>query len=406
MSGQASHAQWYLARDGQQFGPISEPEMAKLVELGHLQATDLLWREGFPDWRPAMVVFPPRGPGAGSGPRLTRPDAGRQQAGPQHTGSQRSSANGFAGYQTPTASLDEARGIGRTEVDAYRAAEPRRRGGVLMLLLLLLLLVGGAGAAGYVYREELTGLAASFTVASGAMSIGDRKSLETPPLIGFRAGTMEAIDAGLQNTALWRVLKREFPDWYSKRIEEAANLARENKDDAVIGQYVARKLVELRRQQVANGLSARLPMLKTVASAYLDTLGKLRAQSPEACGGFVRQGEAEPLIVGYLQGSQQTAHLQSLLTAVFEAIADGRQVPRVHPQPNQAQYAMLAAELGKRGWTQADFRTVSSRQAMAQAEPAKACQLMHDFFGAQFAIPDQEVQMRLLAASLNSVFGG
>ncbi len=71
MSGPASNAQWYLARDGQQFGPISDAEMAKFVELGHLKATDLLWREGFPDWRPAMMVFPPRArsmPGPMSGP--------------------------------------------------------------------------------------------------------------------------------------------------------------------------------------------------------------------------------------------------------------------------------------------------------------------------------------------------
>ena len=60
MSAPASPVQWYLARDGQQFGPISEAELAKFIELGHLQPNDLLWREGFPDWRPAMVVFPPR----------------------------------------------------------------------------------------------------------------------------------------------------------------------------------------------------------------------------------------------------------------------------------------------------------------------------------------------------------
>jgi hypothetical protein len=393
MSAPASNAQWYLARDGQQFGPISEAEMAKLVELGHLQPTDLLWCEGFPDWRPALVVFPPRAAAPTRGPRLTRPDPG----------SQRAPASALGGYPAPMGPADEPLGVGGR--DAYRPVEPPRRRGRAFALLLLLLLVGGAGAAGYVYREPLTGLAASFTAASGAMSIGDRKSLETPPLVGFR-GTPEAIDAGLQNTALWRVLKREFPDWYGKRLEEAATLAKENKDDAVIGQYVARKLVELRRQQVANGLSARLPMLKTVASAYFDTLGKLRAQSPEACGGFVRQGEAEPLIVGYLQGSQHTAHLQALATAVFEAIADGRQVPRVHPQPSQAQYGMLAGELTKRGWTQADFKLLSSRQAMAQADAGKVCQLMHDFFAVQLELPDPEVQMRLIVDSLRPVFAG
>src|SRR4051812_48601720 len=62
MSPPGAHSQWYLARDGQQYGPLSETELGKFVELGHLQPTDLLWREGFPDWRPAMVVFPPRKP--------------------------------------------------------------------------------------------------------------------------------------------------------------------------------------------------------------------------------------------------------------------------------------------------------------------------------------------------------
>src|SRR5215510_7455054 len=64
MPAPSSQHQWYLARDGQQYGPLTDPELAKFVELGHLQATDLLWREGFPDWRPALAVFPPQGAGA------------------------------------------------------------------------------------------------------------------------------------------------------------------------------------------------------------------------------------------------------------------------------------------------------------------------------------------------------
>src|SRR4029078_4032131 len=62
MSSPAAQTQWYLAREGQQFGPLSDRERAKRIELGHLQPSDLLWREGFADWRPAMVVFPPRKP--------------------------------------------------------------------------------------------------------------------------------------------------------------------------------------------------------------------------------------------------------------------------------------------------------------------------------------------------------
>lgn len=52
--------QWYLARDGQQYGPIPDAELARLHELGHVLATDLLWREGFPKWRSAFVLLPTR----------------------------------------------------------------------------------------------------------------------------------------------------------------------------------------------------------------------------------------------------------------------------------------------------------------------------------------------------------
>ena len=62
MSGSEHPIEWYLARDGQQFGPLSDVELKKFVELGHLRATDLLWRHGFSDWRPASSLFPAQRP--------------------------------------------------------------------------------------------------------------------------------------------------------------------------------------------------------------------------------------------------------------------------------------------------------------------------------------------------------
>ncbi|MEO1205910.1 MAG: GYF domain-containing protein [Pseudomonadota bacterium] len=53
--------QWYVARDGQQHGPLSNAEMRLFVQGGHLKATDLIWKAGFPDWKPAPSVFPPKG---------------------------------------------------------------------------------------------------------------------------------------------------------------------------------------------------------------------------------------------------------------------------------------------------------------------------------------------------------
>jgi GYF domain 2 len=55
MTAQALH--WYIARDGQQHGPISDAEMKKFVELGHLDPYDLLWRDGIPSWYPALGLL-------------------------------------------------------------------------------------------------------------------------------------------------------------------------------------------------------------------------------------------------------------------------------------------------------------------------------------------------------------
>lgn len=53
----ATAIEWFLGRDGTQYGPLSDVEMRKLFELGHLRADDLVWRQGFPAWLPAPEVF-------------------------------------------------------------------------------------------------------------------------------------------------------------------------------------------------------------------------------------------------------------------------------------------------------------------------------------------------------------
>jgi len=50
--------QWYLSRNGQQHGPFSDADVANFARLGQLQANDLIWREGFANWRPALTIFP------------------------------------------------------------------------------------------------------------------------------------------------------------------------------------------------------------------------------------------------------------------------------------------------------------------------------------------------------------
>ena len=56
MTGQQADIQWYIAREGKQHGPLSDAEMRTFVAQGHLKPTDLIWRPGFADWRPAPCL--------------------------------------------------------------------------------------------------------------------------------------------------------------------------------------------------------------------------------------------------------------------------------------------------------------------------------------------------------------
>lgn len=47
---------WYYAADGQQRGPVSEAELARLLSEGFLTGDTLVWRPGMTDWQPYRIV--------------------------------------------------------------------------------------------------------------------------------------------------------------------------------------------------------------------------------------------------------------------------------------------------------------------------------------------------------------
>ncbi len=403
MPAPSSQHQWYLARDGQQYGPLSDPELAKFVELGHLQPTDLLWREGFSDWRPALVVFPPQAAPAGAaaasrpGPADALPASNR--AGPPMTAKRAEDGararEGRAAVLAATQSAEHLDGASR-----------RRRLPRLRTLIIIAIVLTGAWFA-YRYRADLMKFGSAIGTGSptSVLAATDRNGIEVPPLRGFGPDTTQ-MDANLQATPLWRILKREFPDWYAERLKEVVALTAQNKDDGNIAQQMGRALVQLRRQQTDNALSASLPNLKRIASTFYDNIAELRKESTDACFAFISQGEASPLIVTLLQGSPHSARLQTQLVSVFEAIADGRRVPRVYPKPRNTDYETLASALTGLGWSQADMQLFSDERELARASPDKICQLVHDWFAAQLGLKDADVQLRLLVDSLRPVVAG
>jgi hypothetical protein len=47
---------WYYAQNGQQAGPVSASQLQQLARSGQIQASDLVWKEGLPQWVQAKAI--------------------------------------------------------------------------------------------------------------------------------------------------------------------------------------------------------------------------------------------------------------------------------------------------------------------------------------------------------------
>jgi hypothetical protein len=48
---------WYYSKNAAQLGPVSLDELRAKLASGEVLSTDMVWREGMPDWRPASAMF-------------------------------------------------------------------------------------------------------------------------------------------------------------------------------------------------------------------------------------------------------------------------------------------------------------------------------------------------------------
>jgi hypothetical protein len=53
----AGQIEWYLSRGGKRLGPFSQHKLDEMKRAGQLAPTDLVWRNGWPEWVPAERAF-------------------------------------------------------------------------------------------------------------------------------------------------------------------------------------------------------------------------------------------------------------------------------------------------------------------------------------------------------------
>ena len=62
--------EWYYVEQGQQIGPITDAELARLTMHGKVTSETLVWHSGMPDWQPYEAVAQGTTPQARNAPSM------------------------------------------------------------------------------------------------------------------------------------------------------------------------------------------------------------------------------------------------------------------------------------------------------------------------------------------------
>jgi hypothetical protein len=153
---EAPDAVWYVRlATGVQFGPAGAPVMSRWLAEGRVPPDSLVWREGWPQWRAAMQVFPQSRPVQNSGPMGHDPSVHPGPVGPYAGGAPNpghAATQQMAGSQAAAPSgLFAAPGAETSELSSSQAAyEPRgrplrsRRSRIVLLVGLVLCILVAA----------------------------------------------------------------------------------------------------------------------------------------------------------------------------------------------------------------------------------------------------------------------
>lgn len=308
------------------------------------------------------------------------------------------------------------------ELDEDDAQEerPRRRrlGGLIAVLVLLAAMVGGV----WFFFVDPSRLA----ITIGSVGFGDgpgsgqpvlasksakeavfsaAKPLQAASLANFPESA-SGIDQMLQAGYLWQVVRTEFPEWYEERLREAARMATEKRSDELITKHLIDSLVVLRRKNADHAFAASLPKLQSVARRFRDSLDVLTKHSQLACYSLISNGEATRGMVALFREPAYSPALQAGLAAVFEAVGDGRRTPSTKLAPRRSDYDFLTRELKVLGWSEEDITRFADADELAKLPPERVCNMVREWFTAHLAVPDKEIQRRLLIESVRPVVAG
>ncbi len=488
MADKTEDAEWYIARDGQQHGPLSGVEIQKFIELGHLRATDLVWRAGFADWQLGHEVFPeaaitapaaaqPATPAEGRGGQIQpgggahrlRPDPdqllNQQSAGTgarQSTSSTQQQIGGSPQFGRP---IGQAQAMGqgqpmggapqqnigqmggpratnpqsgkRPQMGGSRAAGGSSKGGgkrrrskrangdaparasgrgrrVIWGLAAVVCLAALGGLSWFGFKH--LGASYSFGGSSGVVEQQLRAALDKlatnsqafakSPFVS-KGNTAEEIDSYLQGMPLWRLLKKDYPEWYGTVAKTVRSMRDGQQSEAAISEALAKSIAQLRRKNAKHALSASSHNFVHIAKSFASNLKGLQDAGPKVCYDFISYGEEAPTLIAEMKRPGVSSSVHRQLVSIFLAVKDGRTNAKAYGTAAKEDYERLSTTLKtKYSWKPADLDTFSNPTKLAQAPPNKVCKMVQDWFVAQIGLKDETVRARLLYESLRPLVSG
>jgi hypothetical protein len=243
-------------------------------------------------------------------------------------------------------------------------------------------------------------------VASLDTSLQTAPQAPAPQAPAAATATVDDIDRKLQQRPMWAAIKQEFPDWYQQRVAEVVRLTGEHREPTEITRYLVGELVTLRRENAQHALAASTARHKELAAAFLANLKELAQESGDGCYDFISKGESSATVVARMDDPVKSAEIDHQMTSIVTAIAEGKKQPAQHASPVKTDYDVLAGELGRLGWTQADMQLFANPKELAKAPRSRGCSMLQDWFTAHLAFQDPATQERLLFETLKPVISG
>jgi hypothetical protein len=275
--------------------------------------------------------------------------------------------------------------------DLAQGGEPRRNQPPFIwpAIAAMLLSMGG-----YVAYHNMQGQPSSSRSPNAA-------PVASGPPTGYR---LDGIDAAMPYGRLWKIVKSEFPDWYSERSREVRRLDSAQTPQNEITQQLAEKLVTLWRQHAKEALSASPGKLVELATALLENVKLASRISAEDCYLLFSKGEMGPSMTQMMRSSLYTAG--SHFAVIFESIAEGRGAEKSRLVALKKDYAVIGEQLRKVGWSQRDLQTIGDSKALSKLPAERVCKLVQDWLGAVLTVQPSDVQERLLVETLRPIVSG